>query len=79
MRLHKSNAELDIMRQVNVISGGAHQRAMQQTKAGKFEYQIEAELLHEFATNGARTRLMARLWLAAITPIFYITLTMMTC
>jgi Xaa-Pro aminopeptidase len=27
---------------------------MQQTKAGKFEYQIEAELLHEFATNGAR-------------------------
>jgi Xaa-Pro aminopeptidase len=54
MRLHKSNAELDIMRQVNVISGAAHQRAMQQTKAGKFEYQIEAELLHEFATNGAR-------------------------
>jgi Xaa-Pro aminopeptidase len=54
MRLHKSNAELDIMRQVNIISGGAHQRAMQQTKAGKFEYQIEAELLHEFATNGAR-------------------------
>jgi Xaa-Pro aminopeptidase len=52
--LHKSNAELDIMRQVNVISGGAHQRAMQKTKAGKFEYQIEAELLHEFATNGAR-------------------------
>lgn len=54
MRLHKSPAELDIMRQVNVISGAAHQRAMQETKAGKFEYQIEAELLHEFASNGAR-------------------------
>ncbi len=54
MRLHKSDAELDIMRQVNVISGAAHQRAMQQTSAGKFEYQIEAELLHEFASNGAR-------------------------
>lgn len=54
MRLHKSPAELDIMRQVNVISGAAHQRAMLQTQAGKFEYQIEAELLHEFATNGAR-------------------------
>jgi len=54
MRLHKSTAELDIMRQVNIISGAAHQRAMQQTQAGKFEYQIEAELLHEFATNGAR-------------------------
>lgn len=54
MRLHKSHAELDIMRQVNKISGVAHQRAMQQTQAGKFEYQIEAELLHEFARNGAR-------------------------
>ena len=54
MRLHKSAAELDIMRQVNVISGAAHQRAMQKTIAGKFEYQIEAELLHEFARNGAR-------------------------
>ena len=54
MRLHKSAAELDIMRQVNVISGAAHQRAMQKTIAGKFEYQIEAELLHEFASNGAR-------------------------
>jgi Xaa-Pro aminopeptidase len=54
MRLHKSTAELDIMRQVNLISGAAHQRAMQQAQAGKFEYQIEAELLHEFATNGAR-------------------------
>ena len=54
MRLHKSDAELDIMRQVNVISGAAHQRAMQQTSADKFEYQIEAELLHEFASNGAR-------------------------
>lgn len=54
MRLYKSSAELDIMRQVNVISGVAHQRAMQQSQAGKFEYQIEAELLHEFASNGAR-------------------------
>ena len=54
MRLHKSSAELNIMRQVNVISGAAHQRAMQKTIAGKFEYQIEAELLHEFARNGAR-------------------------
>ncbi|MGB1262347.1 MAG: Xaa-Pro aminopeptidase [Cognaticolwellia sp.] len=54
MRLHKSAAELAIMRQVNVISGAAHQRAMLASKAGLFEYQIEAELLHEFARNGAR-------------------------
>lgn len=54
LRLHKSERELDIMRQANVISGNAHQRAMKATKAGRFEYHIEAELLHEFAINGAR-------------------------
>lgn len=54
MRLHKSTAELDIMRQANVITGKAHQRAMQQTRQGQFEYQIEAELHYIFALNGAR-------------------------
>jgi len=54
LRLIKSEAELEIMRDVNVISGKAHQRAMEKTKAGIFEYQIEAELLHEFARHGAR-------------------------
>lgn len=54
MRIIKSVAELDIMRKVNQISGIAHQRAMKQSVVGKFEYQIEAEILHEFATNGAR-------------------------
>lgn len=54
MRLIKSIAELDIMRKVNNISGIAHQRAMEQSVVGKFEYQIEAEILHEFANNGAR-------------------------
>lgn len=55
MRLIKSEAELDLMRKVNKISGVAHQRAMQQSVVGKFEYQIEAEILHEFATNGAKS------------------------
>ncbi|WP_258872194.1 Xaa-Pro aminopeptidase [Thalassotalea euphylliae] len=54
LRLHKTEREIALMRQANVISGQAHQRAMQATQAGKFEYQIEAELLHEFAVNGAR-------------------------
>ena len=54
LRLIKSNAELEIMRQVNVISGQAHQRAMTFADVGKFEYQVEAEILHEFASNGAR-------------------------
>jgi Xaa-Pro aminopeptidase len=54
MRLIKSAGEIAIMRKVNVISGAAHQRAMKQSHIGKFEYQIEAEMLHEFAINGAR-------------------------
>lgn len=54
MRLIKSAGELEIMRRVNVISGAAHTRAMQQSAIGKFEYQLEAEILHEFSSNGAR-------------------------
>jgi Xaa-Pro aminopeptidase len=54
LRLIKSPKELAIMREVNKISGDAHQRAMEKTSHGKFEYQIEAEILHEFARNGAR-------------------------
>ncbi|MBL4909463.1 MAG: Xaa-Pro aminopeptidase [Alteromonadaceae bacterium] len=54
LRLIKSDNEIAIMRQVNNISCGAHQRAMQKAQAGKFEYQIEAELLHEFVRHGAR-------------------------
>jgi len=54
LRLIKSDHEITIMRQVNDISCGAHLRAMEKTQAGKFEYQIEAELLHEFARHGAR-------------------------
>jgi len=54
MRLIKSTAELDVMKQVNVISGDAHSRAMKTSAVGLFEYQIEAELIHEFARKGAR-------------------------
>ncbi|WNC73251.1 Xaa-Pro aminopeptidase [Thalassotalea psychrophila] len=55
MRLIKSDAEIQVMREANVISGNAHKRAMEFTKQGVFEYQVEAEILHEFASNGART------------------------
>jgi Xaa-Pro aminopeptidase len=54
LRLIKNVNEVEVMRQANYISGLAHQRAMKQTAVGKFEYQIEAELLHEFSTHGAR-------------------------
>lgn len=53
-RLIKTDNELALMRQANHISGLAHQRAMHQCHVDKFEYHVEAGLLHEFARNGAR-------------------------
>ncbi len=54
MRLIKDAHELDIMRRAAHISGSAHRRAMRHTRAGLHEYQIEAELLHEFRSHGAQ-------------------------
>jgi Xaa-Pro aminopeptidase len=54
MRLIKSTAEIDLMRQAAQISAQAHVRAMQHCKPGVNEYQLEAEILYEFNRNGAR-------------------------
>jgi len=54
MRLYKSRLEIKLMRQAAKISSKAHQRAMQSCEPGMHEYQIEAELIHEFIRNGAR-------------------------
>ncbi len=53
MRIIKSAAELDLMRQAAAISVKGHQRAMLYTRPGVFEYQVAAELHHEFAMHGA--------------------------
>ena len=53
-RLIKDNNEIAIMRQAGQISAQAHIRAMQYCRPGRFEYQLEAEILHHFALNGAR-------------------------
>ena len=54
MRLYKSAAEVRVMRKAAKISAGAHIRAMTICKPGVAEYQLEAEILHEFGRNGAR-------------------------
>jgi len=54
MRLLKDAHEQDIMRRAAAISCGAHRRAMRFTRPGMFEYEVEAELLHEFCRHGAR-------------------------
>ena len=54
MRLFKSPEELAIMRRAGEISALAHTRAMQKCRPGMFEYQLEAEIHHEFTRFGAR-------------------------
>ena len=54
MRLIKDTHELDIMRRAAHISCAAHRRAMRFTRPGQHEYEVEAELLHEFCRHGAR-------------------------
>ena len=54
MRLYKSSAEQQLMRRSANIAASAHQRAMQKVHAGKMEYEIEAEFLHEFYRFGAQ-------------------------
>ena len=55
MRLFKDVHEIDIMRRAAAISARAHIRAMKTCKPGMREYQIEAELLHEFRHSGAQS------------------------
>jgi Xaa-Pro aminopeptidase len=54
MRLFKDDNELAVMRRAGSISSTAHARAMRMATAGQREYEVEAELLHEFVRNGAR-------------------------
>ncbi len=54
MRLFKSAAELKIMARAGKISARAHCRAMRVARPGMFEYQLQAEIEHEFAFAGAR-------------------------
>lgn len=54
MRLIKDANELATMRRAAQISTDAHRRAMRAVKPGCAEYEIEAELLHEFRRRGAQ-------------------------
>ncbi len=54
MRVVKDESELAVMRRAAAISSAAHVRAMRTAAPGMREYQVEAELLHEFYREGAR-------------------------
>ena len=55
MRLIKDDYEIDLMRRSAAIACGAHRRAMLATRPGGYEYQVEAEILHEFRSHGAQS------------------------
>lgn len=48
MRLYKSRSEIRVMRTAARTTCRAHRRAMQACRAGVHEFEIEADLLHEF-------------------------------
>ncbi|MPZ44894.1 MAG: M24 family metallopeptidase [Betaproteobacteria bacterium] len=54
MRLIKDAHELATMRRAAAISTSAHRRAMRFARPGLHEYEIEAELMHEFLRHGAQ-------------------------
>ncbi|WP_110669558.1 Xaa-Pro aminopeptidase [Salinicola halophilus] len=54
LRLTKSEGELALMRHACRISAAAHRRAMRMSRPGRFEYQLQAEIEHEFVWHGAR-------------------------
>ena len=54
MRLTKDAHELATMRRAAAISAAAHRRAMRFARPGLHEYEIEAELMHEFLRHGAQ-------------------------
>lgn len=54
MRLIKDSTEIATMRRAADISAAAHRRAMRACRPGRYEYEIEAELLHEFRQQGCQ-------------------------
>lgn len=54
MRLFKSKSELAAIQKACDITCQAHARAMQVVKPGMYEFELEAELQHEFLRHGAR-------------------------
>ena len=56
LRLFKSRSELKAMHTAAAISAAAHKRAMHNCRPGMTEYRLEAEILHECASLGARAQ-----------------------
>ena len=55
MRLYKSRVEIGLMREAARIAARAHVRAMQFCRPGLKEYEVMAEIIHEFRLHNADT------------------------
>ena len=53
MRLYKSRAEQANLRRAAQIAVGAHRRAMRFARPGRMEYEVMAEVVHEFRSHNA--------------------------
>ena len=55
MRLYKSRVEIGLMREAARIAAAAHVRAMRFCRPGLKEYEVMAEIIHEFRLHNADT------------------------
>ncbi|HET6332329.1 MAG TPA: aminopeptidase P N-terminal domain-containing protein [Polyangiales bacterium] len=53
MRLRKSATEIDVMCKAAAITAEAHAAAMQLARPGRYEYEVEAEIMRVFRARGA--------------------------
>jgi len=53
LRMIKSSHEIELIKKANEITGNAFRRMLKFVKPGVMEYQIEAEMEHEFVFSGA--------------------------
>jgi Xaa-Pro aminopeptidase len=54
MRLVKDGHEIALMRRAADIASAGHRRAMRAAAPGRYEYELEAEFLHEFRRQGSQ-------------------------
>lgn len=53
MRLYKSRSEISAMRKSAKVAVEGHKRAMRTARPGLFEYEVEAEFIHEYRQHNA--------------------------
>jgi Xaa-Pro aminopeptidase len=53
MRLYKSRVEAGLMRESGRIAAAAQVRAMRHTEPGRYEYEIAAEIMHDYGRHNA--------------------------